>query len=560
MNFWIPGASDPGVDREYEDEGTYLVNDTQNRVSIEQQVSNHFWFAIDSREKTCRFIATEGRFCIFLYAVETSHVVIIQGETGCGKSTQIPQYLQESGWADGNRCIVCTQPRRIAATTVAKRVAEEKRSVLGETVGYSVHFDYNFNRNGKMTQIKYMTDKELLREMTHNPMLNNYSVIMVDEVHERTIQNDVLLGLLKKIIRKRQDLRIIISSASLDVNLYKHYFQDVEYSRSHDLLKPYTILTVQGRQYPVNIFYASSPVSNYVYTAASTVISIHNSSIRGDILVFLPGEDEIEACKERLLEQSQSCRLRNGQLWVVTLYPNLPYAEQKKVFRATSRGFRKVILATGMAETSLSIDGVTCVIDSGFEMIQIQHQHAGHSADLASRLFCFLQGAQASAEQRAGRAGRFTQGSCFRLYTEEGFASLKKRSDPEVKRLLLCDTILLTRQLGIQNVSLLFLSLHTQLDTFDLPSEISSSRYSISCQILNILNTLDLPSYTINPRGILVSQIPVDTHLGFLLDSLASFPSLVSPLCIGVWLCRRCAHHRCVLLGEPFIQRRAEGS
>lgn len=191
MSFWVPGADAPGVDRDVEDEGIYMINDAQTRMSIEQQVCEiDNAFVIEQRRDLPIYTYRREILYVlrmfpnypFSYSIETSHVTIIQGETGCGKSTQIPQYLMEAGWADGGRCIACTQvridvqshlqPRRIAAVSVARRVAEEKRVVLGEEVGYSVHFDYRFNRNGKISQIKYLTTKELLREMMRNPMVD----------------------------------------------------------------------------------------------------------------------------------------------------------------------------------------------------------------------------------------------------------------------------------------------------------------------------------------------------------------------------------------------------
>lgn len=221
----------------------------------------------------------------------------------------------------------------------------------------------------------------------------------------------------------------------------------------------------------------------------------------------------MEACKEVLIERSRSLRLRNGQIWVVTLwasawrvrrsYNSLPYAEQRKVFQPTPRGFRKVVLATSMAETSISIENITCVIDSGFETVTMcgcgrgVRRSYNKTVNMNTQVIQPISkvgvvgrsDSQATAQQRAGRAGRFTQGQCYRLMTEEDYEKLEKRGKPEVMRLLLYEAILLTRQLGIQNV-IVRQGRDAQLDTFDLPSEISSSRYYIALKVLNLLDTL----------------------------------------------------------------------
>lgn len=223
-----------------------------------------------------------------LYSVESFQTTILIGETGCGKSTQIPQYLLEAGWAVGDRCIVCTQPRRIAAMAVATRTASEMGCTLGEEVGYAIRFDSKCNNN---TSIKYCTDGLLLRETMQDPLLSKYSVVIVDEAHERSLYTDILLGLLKKIHRRRPDLRVIIASASLDAQELKDFFET--HHKVKDINSAPTekgesacILSITGRTHPVDVLYLEQPTSNYVRTAVTTCIEIHQSLEEwGDILV-----------------------------------------------------------------------------------------------------------------------------------------------------------------------------------------------------------------------------------------------------------------------------------
>ena len=224
-----------------------------------------------------------------LYLVERHATTIIVGETGSGKSTQIPQYLKEAGWAEGGRLIGCTQPRRLAVQTVASRVAEEVGVKLGEEVGYTIRFEDETNPG--MTMIKFLTDGVLIREMMEDPLLSKYSVIMIDEAHERSISTDILLGLLKKIQRRRPELRLIISSATIEARSMSAFFSN---RRKNSLLKPAddlpnpepAILSVEGRGYTVETHYLEEPVSDYLQAAVNTVLIIHEKEPPGDILGF----------------------------------------------------------------------------------------------------------------------------------------------------------------------------------------------------------------------------------------------------------------------------------
>lgn len=218
-----------------------------------------------------------------LYALENYQTIVLVSETGSGKSTQVPQYLHEAGWTDDNRCIVCTQPRRMAARTVSSRVADEMNVKVGEEVGYSVRFDSNISSN---TVIKYCTDGVLLRETLSDPLLSKYSVVIVDEAHERSLQSDILLGLLKKIIKKRKELRIIITSATLNASDIKDFFETNNNLLKNNHKESACILSVQGRQFPVDIQYLTAPCHNYIQTAVDTVLNIHKKELKGKIYII----------------------------------------------------------------------------------------------------------------------------------------------------------------------------------------------------------------------------------------------------------------------------------
>lgn len=304
-----------------------------------------------------------------LYLVERHGTTIIVGETGSGKSTQIPQYLKEAGWAEGGRLIGCTQPRRLAVQTVASRVAEEVGVKLGEEVGYTIRFEDETNPG--MTMIKFLTDGVLIREMMEDPLLSKYSVIMIDEAHERSISTDILLGLLKKIQRLRPELRLIISSATIEARSMSTFFSN---RRKNSLLKPAdglpnpepAILSVEGRGYTVETHYLEEPVSDYLQAAVNTVLIIHEKEPPGDILVFLTGQDDIDAALKLLNDEIQHLGKHYFDLVILPLYSGLPRGDQDLIFAPTSKGKRKVVISTNIAETSLTLEGVVYVVDSGF--------------------------------------------------------------------------------------------------------------------------------------------------------------------------------------------------
>ncbi|KAK4046359.1 hypothetical protein OIV83_006140 [Microbotryomycetes sp. JL201] len=360
----------------------------------------------------------------FLAAVREYQVVIIEGETGSGKTTQLPQYLHEGGFTKGGLKIGCTQPRRVAAMSVAARVAEEMGCRVGAEVGYSIRFE---DCTSDKTVIKYMTDGMLLREFLTEPDLAAYSVMIIDEAHERTLSTDILLGLVKDIARFRPEFRLLISSATLNASKFSDYFDEAP------------IFRIPGRRYPVDILYTPQPEANYLHAAVTTVFQIHTSQPKGDILVFLTGQDEIEAAQENIEETARALGNKVAELIICPIYANLPTDMQAKIFEPTPEGARKVVLATNIAETSITIDGVVYVIDPGFVKQNSYNPRSGMESLVVV--------------PRAGRAGRVGPGKCFRLYTKHAYMhELEEDTVPEIQRTNLGTVVLMLKSLGINDL------------------------------------------------------------------------------------------------------------
>ncbi|CAG2252831.1 DHX35 [Mytilus edulis] len=288
-----------------------------------------------------------------LYLLEKYQTVVIVGETGCFIDL-IPQYLLEAGWAEKGYMIGVTQPRRVAAVTVASRVAEERGSILGAEVGYTIRFEDCSEE--KITKVKFLTDGLLIREIMGDPLLKKYSVIMLDEAHERSLNTDIILGLLRKIQKKRTDLRIIIASATLDAEEMRDFFNNNETGdKSKDTA---SIMTIEGRNYPVDIHYSLDPVPDYLKCTVETVMKVHNSEKEGDILAFLTGQDEVEAVVRMLIDEAKKIPRDGHKMKVLPMYGTLPSSEQMKVFERTSRNIRKIVIATNIAEASITINGI----------------------------------------------------------------------------------------------------------------------------------------------------------------------------------------------------------
>ncbi|KAF3061421.1 ATP-dependent RNA helicase DHX8 [Daldinia childiae] len=364
-------------------------------------------------------------------AVHENQILIVVGETGSGKTTQLTQYLAEAGFTN-NGMIGCTQPRRVAAMSVAKRVAEEVGCQLGQEVGYTIRFE---DCTSPATKIKYMTDGMLEREILLDPDLNRYSVIMLDEAHERTIATDVLFALLKKTIKRRSDLKIIVTSATLDADKFSAYFNECP------------IFTIPGRTFPVEILYSREPESDYLDAALVTVMQIHLTEPPGDILVFLTGSEEIDTAAEILYERMKTLGPGVPELIILPVYSALPSEMQSRIFDPAPPGCRKVVIATNIAETSITIDHIYYVVDPGFVKQNAYDPKLGMDSLVVTPI------SQAQANQRAGRAGRTGPGKCFRLYTEAAYQSeMLPTTIPEIQRQNLANTILMLKAMGINDL------------------------------------------------------------------------------------------------------------
>ncbi|KAG5934099.1 hypothetical protein E4U59_006421 [Claviceps monticola] len=368
----------------------------------------------------------------FLEALEQYQILVIVGETGSGKTTQLPQYLHEAGYTKNGMKVGCTQPRRVAAMSVAARVAEEVGVKVGNEVGYSIRFE---DCTSDKTVLKYMTDGMLLREFMTEPDLAGYSALMIDEAHERTVHTDILLALIKDLARDRKDLKLLISSATMNATKFAQYFDDAP------------IFNIPGRRYPVDIYYTPAPEANYLAAAITTVFQIHTTQPKGDILIFLTGQDEIEAAELEITETARKLGSRVKELVVCPIYANLPSDLQAKIFEPTPNGARKVVLATNIAETSLTIDGIVYVIDPGYVKENIYNPTTGMSN------LVVVPCSRASANQRSGRAGRVGPGKCFRLYTKFAYMNeMDESTTPEIQRTNLNGVVLQLKSLGINEL------------------------------------------------------------------------------------------------------------
>ncbi|KAL5553616.1 hypothetical protein UlMin_041017 [Ulmus minor] len=471
---------------------------------------------IEQHRKSLPIATVEKRL---IEEVRKNDTLIIVGETGSGKTTQLPQFLFNAGFCRDGKLIGVTQPRRVAAVTVAKRVAEESGVQLGQRVGYSIRFD---DMTSGSTRIKYMTDGLLLREALLDPYLSKYSVIIIDEAHERTVHTDVLLGLMKNVQiarsksfnghqnidnnntkngmllekengaqpfsflkhdqgRKFPPLKLVIMSASLDAQVFSEYFGGAK------------AVHVQGRQFPVDIFYTHHAESDYLDAALITIFQIHLEEGPGDVLVFLTGQEEIESVERLIKEKLQQLPEDSKKLFPVPIFSSLPSEQQMRVFAPAPAGFRKVILSTNIAETSVTIPGIKFVIDPGFVKARSYDPKRG----LESLIVVPISKAQAL--QRSGRAGREAHGKCYRLYPEREFDKLEDSTKPEIKRCNLCNVILQLKALGVDDI--------IGFDFIEKPSRLAIVK---SLEQLFLLGALTDECKLSDPVGHQMARLPLD--------------------------------------------------
>ncbi|KAI9728697.1 MAG: hypothetical protein M1828_002803 [Chrysothrix sp. TS-e1954] len=450
-----------------------------------------------------------------LYTIQKWPVTILIGQTGSGKTTQLPQFLEQAGWCTGGKMIAVTQPRRVAATSVAQRVAEEVRCNLGQEVGYSVRFE---DVTSEKTRIKFLTDGLLLREALVDPLLSRYSVVMIDEAHERSISSDVLLGVLKKVRKRRADLRIVVSSATLQAEDFLRFFAPPGENES-DADNGGTIgriFHLGGRMYPVDIQYLGDAAEDYLERAIKTVFDIHSGELEGDILVFLSGREEIDTVIEEVLERAERLHPSAMRLKPLPLYAGLPTDQQMSVFDPAPENTRKVIAATNIAEASVTIDGIVYVIDCGFVKLRAYSPTTGIDTLTTTPV------SKASATQRAGRAGRTKPGKCYRLYTETDCSSLADMTVPEIQRSNLAPVILQLKALGIDNIA-----------RFDFLTPPPAELVIRGLEFLYSLGALDDYAKLTKPLGTRMAELSVEPMMAKVLLSAASFACLSELLSIA---------------------------
>lgn len=378
--------------------------------------------------------------------------------------------------------------------SVADRVAKEMDVKLGEEVGYTIRFE---DCSGPQTLLKYLTDGMLLREAMTDPSLDRYSVIIIDEAHERTLSTDVLMGLLKEILQARKTLKVVIMSATLDALKFQKYFEGAP------------LLKVPGRTFPVEIFYTPEPERDYLEAAIRTVLQIHQCEEAGDILVFLTGEQEIEDACAKIRKEADGFSPDLGKLVAIPLYSTLPPQQQQRIFSAApgpavagGKPGRKVVIATNIAETSITIDGIVYVIDPGFSKQKVYNPRIRVESLLVSPI------SKASANQRAGRAGRTRPGKCFRLFTEQAFhKDLQEQTYPEILRSDIASVVLTLKKLGIDDL--------VHFDFMDPPAPETLMR---ALELLNYLGALD-DEGNMTDVGRAMAEFPLEPQLAKMLQA-----------------------------------------
>ena len=444
-----------------------------------------------------------------LEALAHNQVVIVHSPTGSGKTTQIPVILHEAGYSQ-NGVIAVTQPRRIAALSVSEFIAKQLRTSYPGLVGYKMRFE---DKTDASTRIKIMTDGILLQEMKLDPWLKNYSVIMVDEAHERSLNIDFVLGLLKRVLRERTDFKVIVSSATMNTDAFADYFASDG--------KPAPIVQIETQTFPVTMVYdppigrtTTETVSGSELLLAkieSTIDRVLDNKDDGDILVFLPGEKIIKDCMKRLMNASF-----RGKIHLVPLYGRLPKEEQERVFDSAPFGKKKVVVSTNIAETSVTINGITTVIDSGLAKMNY-YSPKTYTSSLDETPV-----SRASCNQRRGRAGRTCPGTCYRLYSKKDFERREEYTKEEIYRTDLSEVVLRMSELGI-----------TDFDTFDFISPPEREGIRGAVETLNLLDALNGDN-TLSSVGKMMVQFPLEPRVSrIIVESILRYPDVLDEVLIA---------------------------
>ncbi|XVE85269.1 hypothetical protein DITRI_Ditri17bG0078600 [Diplodiscus trichospermus] len=439
--------------------------------------------------------------------VEQNSVVVIIGETGSGKSTQLSQMLHRKGYTDSG-IVAVTQPRRVAAVSVSRRVAQELGVRLGEEVGYAIRFE---DRTSERTQIKYLTDGVLLRENLSNPELNQYSVIILDEAHERSLNTDILLGLMQRLVKRRaSNLKVLITSATLDGEKVSKFFSDCP------------LLTVPGKLFPVEIFYSKERPTSYLESSLKSALDIHVREPEGDILIFMTGQDDIEKLVSKLEDKVRS--LEEGSCMdaiILPLHGSLPPEMQVRVFSPPPPNCRRFIVATNIAETSLTVDGVVYVIDSGYVKQRQYNPSTGmYSLDV-------VQISKVQANQRAGRAGRTRPGKCYRLYPSRVYNDeFLDATVPEIQRSSLAGSVLYLKSLDLPDIDIL------KFDFLDPPS---TESLEDALKQLYLIDAID-ENGSITSIGRTMAELPLEPSLSRTLIEANEYGCLSQALTVAAML------------------------
>ncbi len=434
-----------------------------------------------------------------LSALENNQVIIVESPTGSGKTTQIPLILHEAGYTDRG-VIGITQPRRIATLSVSDYIALQLGVTVPGFVGYKMRFE---DQTVPETRLKIMTDGTLLQEMKTDPWLSKYSVLMVDEAHERSLNIDFILGLLKNILKERKDFKVIISSATLNTEAFSRYYADAR------------IVTIDTPVYPVQVYYdppfKEGDDEALVEKIVSLVERIVGDRRKGDILIFLSGEKVIKDTSTALMNSAVKRKLH-----LVPLYGRLAKEEQEKVFDKTPFGKTKVVVATNIAETSVTIDGITTVIDSGLCKMNFYNPRTFTSSLVESPV------SQASCNQRKGRAGRTQPGSCYRLYPPGNFEERPLYTLEEIYRTDLAEVVLRMAELGIEDFY-----------SFDFISSPGQKGIQGAIETLQLLDALD-GDMKVTPTGSKMLYFPLmPRHARMIIEAILRYPDVVREVLIA---------------------------